>query len=186
MRAAWRSDCLRNLHVDATIYREHLMRWSCIQFCRGILFLNIVNVPVWWRCYCVWLQDKIKLNMAWHNRKSLCIAHAQTDLCISFWFNEMLRLVLVITCVFVHVVSFLLVCSACFTTGKSVGKLFGEEEHLVARRVYWQREGWIWQWTGLLYRAGRFWREPSDNWLVIIMHDMNDSLESQLLHASLL
>jgi hypothetical protein len=44
-------------------------------------------------------------------------------------------LVLVITCVFISVISFLLVCSACLVTRESVGKPLGEGKHLVTRQI---------------------------------------------------
>jgi hypothetical protein len=41
----------------------------------------------------------------------------------------------VITCVFVHIASFLLVCSACLIIEESVEKPLGEEKHLVVRQI---------------------------------------------------
>jgi hypothetical protein len=54
-----------------------------------------------------------------------------------------LRFVLIITYVFVHVASFLLVCSICLVTRESARKPLGDGKHLVVRqtRKDQQREG---------------------------------------------
>ena len=54
------------------------------------------------------------------------MAHTLTDLCISFWVNEKLGLVHVLTCVFIHVASFLLMCSVCLVIRESARKPLGE------------------------------------------------------------